>query len=312
MDALASRLAAGGVRGTVMAHVLAGDAWGLRINRQRDAVFHGVTAGTCWLRLDDGSPQHLFAGDVVLLPGGEKHVLASAPKGPTTPLDGLAKRRLLDADGQLRLSEEDPTTQVLCATFAEEEAALHPLLRLLPSVVVVRARDAHRPLATLMQLMRAEQRSAGLGSSAVVDRLVDVVLVYVIREWLETANSMSPSWLTALRDPVMADVLARLHADPAAPWTVERLAATAGVSRATLGRRFVEFVGESPSAYLTRWRLHVAARRLRTTDDSIGKIARAVGYTSEYAFSRAFSRACGTAPGRYRRRDATEPPELAS
>jgi AraC-like DNA-binding protein len=78
-----------------------------------------------------------------------------------------------------------------------------------------------------------------------------------------------------------------------------------GVSRATLGRRFVEFVGESLSAYLTRWRLHLAARRLRTTDDSIGKIARSVGYTSEYAFSRAFARAWGAAPGRFRREEPT-------
>jgi hypothetical protein len=83
-------------------------------------VFHGVTAGTCWLRLDDEPPQQLFAGDVVLLPGGDEHVLASAPRGPATPLDLLAKQRLIDAAGQLRLLDGDPTTQVLCATYAEE------------------------------------------------------------------------------------------------------------------------------------------------------------------------------------------------
>jgi AraC-like DNA-binding protein len=311
LDALASRLAAGGVRGTVLAHVLAADAWAIRVNPQRDAVFHGVTAGTCWLRLDNEPPQQLFAGDVVLLPGGDGHVLASAPRGAATPLDRLAKQRLINAEGQLRLSDADPTTQVLCATYSEEEA-LHPLLQLLPRVVVVRAHDAHKPLAALLQLMRTEQRSSGLGSSAVLDRLVDVLLVYVIREWLEAAGSVLPSWLTALRDPTLAEILARMHADPAAPWTVAQLAAVGGVSRATLGRRFVEFVGESPSAYLTRWRLHLAARMLRTTDDSIGKIARAVGYTSEYAFSRAFSRAWGTAPGRFRRTHLPEPSELAS
>jgi AraC-like DNA-binding protein len=307
MDALASRLAAGDVRSSVMAHVLAGDAWGIRIRQQRNAVFHGVTAGTCWLRLDDETPKQLFAGDVVLLPAGGGHVLASAPRGPATPLDRLAKQHRLDAEGQLRLSEGDPTTQVLCATYAEYGASLHPLLRLLPPVVVVRAHDAHSPLATLMQMMRVEQRSGGLGSAAVLDQLVDVLLVYVIREWLADADAVSPSWLTALRDPVVAEVLARLHADPAAAWTVDRLAAVAGVSRATLGRRFVEFVGESPSAYLTRWRLHLAATRLRTTDDSIAKVARSVGYTSEYAFSRAFSRAWGAAPGRFRRQDPAGP-----
>jgi AraC-like DNA-binding protein len=307
MDALASRLAAGGVRANVMAHVLAGDAWGIRINQQRDAVFHGVTAGTCWLRPDDEPPQQLFVGDVALLPGGHAHVLASAPRGPATPLDQLTKQRRLDDEGQLRFSKGEPTTQILCATYAEEEAALHPLLQLLPRVVVVRAHDAHKPLATLMQLMRTEQRSGGLGSSEVLDRFVDVLHVYVIREWLEATDAAPPSWLTALRDPIVADILARLHAEPAAPWTVERLAASGGMSRATLGRRFAELVGESPSAYLTRWRLHLAAQMLRSTEDSIGKIARSVGYTSEYAFSRAFSRAWGTAPGRYRRSHVNGP-----
>jgi AraC-like DNA-binding protein len=306
VDALDARIALGGVRGTVMAHVLAGDAWAIGINQRRDAVFHGVTAGTCWLRPDDEPPQQLFAGDVVLLPSGHPHVLASAPRGPATPLDRLAKRRMLDDEGQLRLVGGEPTTQVLCATYTEEDAALHPLLRLMPRVVVVRAVDAHKPLAILMQLMRTEQREGGLGSSAVLNRLVDVLHVYVIREWLEAPGSAPPSWLTALRDPVVAEVLARLHTDPAAPWTVERLAASCGMSRATLGRRFTEFVGESPGAYLTRWRLHVAARMLRTTDDSVGKIARAVGYTSEYAFSRAFSRAWGAPPGRFRRREAAD------
>jgi AraC-like DNA-binding protein len=305
MDALASRLAAGGVRGTVLAHVLAGDAWAIRVSHQEGAVFHGVTAGTCWLRLDDQPPQQLFVGDVVLLPAGDEHVLASAPRGPATTLDRMAKQKLIDAEGQIRLSTADPTTQVMCATYTEEEA-LHPLLGLLPRVVVVRAHDAHKPLAALMQLMRTEQRSSGLGSAAVLDRLVDLLLVFVIREWLESADTDPPSWLTALRDPALAEILARIHADPAAPWTVERLAATGGVSRATLARRFAESVGESPSAYLTRWRLHVAARMLRTTDHSVGRIARAVGYTSEYAFSRAFSRAWGTAPGRFRRANSAE------
>ena len=288
----------------MLAHVLAGDDWAIRIGEQRDAVFHGVTAGTCWLRLDDAPPQQLFAGDVVLLPAGDRHVLASAPRGAAKPLDGPARQRLIEAEGQLRLTDAEPTSQVLCATYAEEGAALHPLLRLLPPVIVVRAHDTHSPLATLMQLMRAEQRAAGLGGAAVIDRLVDVLLVYVIRRWLAETDVGGASWLTALRDPVVADVLARLHADPAAPWSVEQLAAVGGVSRATLGRRFVEFVGESPSAYLTRWRLHLAAQRLRTTEDSVGKIARSVGYTSEYAFSRAFARAWGIAPGRFRREPA--------
>jgi len=110
-----------------------------------------------------------------------------------------------------------------------------------------------------------------------------------------------PSWLTALGDPLIGHVLATLHDRPGERWTLERLAREAHVSRATLARRFAETVGEPPLAYLARWRMHLAARRLKNSDDTIDTIARDVGYTSEFAFSRAFTRHRGEPPGRYRR-----------
>jgi AraC-like DNA-binding protein len=131
---------------------------------------------------------------------------------------------------------------------------------------------------------------------------VDILLVQVLRIWLTTgAGGTRPaSWLSALTDPVAGPALATLHAQPGRPWTVESLAASAGVSSATLARRFTAKVGETPAAYLTRWRMDLAAQRLRDTDDTVGAIARSLGYTSEYAFNRAFARHRGTAPGRYR------------
>ena len=110
-----------------------------------------------------------------------------------------------------------------------------------------------------------------------------------------------PSWLRALRDPVLAQVIAALHARPAEPWTVEALAREVHLSRATLARRFTEIVGEPPLTYLTRWRMHLAAQRLKYSTETVGAIAREVGYTSEYAFNRAFTRHRGQPPGRYRR-----------
>jgi AraC-like DNA-binding protein len=111
----------------------------------------------------------------------------------------------------------------------------------------------------------------------------------------------TPSWLMALRDPPVARVLALLHARPAESWTLELLAREVHLSRATLARRFTSAVGESPLSYLARWRMHLAAQRLKDTSDAVATIARDVGYTSEYAFSRAFSRHRGQPPGRYRR-----------
>ena len=110
-----------------------------------------------------------------------------------------------------------------------------------------------------------------------------------------------PSWLTALADPLIGEVLGMLHERPGERWTFELLARQAHVSRATLARRFAETVGEPPLAYLTRWRMHLAAQRLRHSDDTVDTIARDVGYTSEFALNRAFARYRGEPPGRYRR-----------
>jgi transcriptional regulator GlxA family with amidase domain len=132
--------------------------------------------------------------------------------------------------------------------------------------------------------------------------LIDMLLIAVIRRWLdEQAGAEPPSWLRALRDPAVARVLAVLHARPAGPWTLESLAGEVHLSRATLSRRFAELVGEPPLTYLAGWRMHLAAQRLKYSTDPLETVARAVGYTSEYAFNRAFSRHQGQPPGRYRR-----------
>jgi AraC-like DNA-binding protein len=136
----------------------------------------------------------------------------------------------------------------------------------------------------------------------VLNRVVDILLVQMLRAWLDTspAEPGSGSWLRALLDPVAGPALTALHGQPGRDWTVDSLAAATGVSRATLARRFPAAVGATPAAYLARWRMDLAARRLRDTDDTVGVIARSLGYTSEYAFNRAFTRARGITPGRYR------------
>ena len=128
------------------------------------------------------------------------------------------------------------------------------------------------------------------------------MLIHILRTWLAVADphQLRPSWLAALRDPTIGAALAALHTDPARPWTVETLAGHIAVSRATLARRFTTLVGDTPNSYLTRWRMDLAAHRLRTTPDPIAPIARSVGYTSEYAFNRAFTRVHSLTPGRYR------------
>jgi AraC-like DNA-binding protein len=300
MDPLTDVLAVARVRGAVAAALRAGDDWGLALEQMPGAAFHAVTAGVAWLRMPGQEPRRLLPGDVVLLPTGAPHAIASTPRGPLEPFDHQAARAARDRGEELRLGDGDPVTHILCANYRQDTEVAVRLLQLLPAAVHVPASPDGGAVEATLRMIATEIAGHRAGAAVVLDRLVDVLLVHVLRAWLERTAEGPASWLTALRDPVATAALTLLHADPARAWTVEALASRVGVSRATLARRFPALVGETPQAYLTRWRLDLAAGRLRLTDDPIDTIARGVGYTSEYAFSRAFSRARGLPPGRYR------------
>jgi AraC-like DNA-binding protein len=275
----------------------------LRLPRAAGATFHAVTEGTCWVRVPGHAPRELQRGDVVLLPTGAAHVVASHSAGPARDWDRAAKARTRDASGRIVLQGAGGATHLLCAAYEYDRDVAHPLLTLLPPVLSVSAADAPSGAAVeaTVRLLRGEMGSSAAGWGMVLDRLIDVLFVQVVRAWVGRDEDVGQSWLTALRDPLIARALGLLHAEPAAPWTIERLARHLNLSRATLGRRFTALVGESPLAYLTRWRMDLAAAYLRETDDAASAVARRVGYTSEFAFSRAFSRVRGQSPGRYRR-----------
>src|SRR5262249_3621234 len=160
-----------------------------------------------------------------------------------------------------------------------------------------------RDVAAIVELLALEVGARRPGARAAVARTLDMLLISAVRHWAARADD-SASWLRALRDPDVARALALLHDRPAAAWTVESLAREAHLSRAVFARRFAELVGQPPLHYLAGWRMHLAAHRLKYSTDSVETIARDVGYTSEFAFNRAFSRHRGQPPGRYRRAHA--------
>src|SRR5690349_11212275 len=310
MDALTAVLAVAGVRGTVAATLDAAEPWGLALDAVPGAAFHAVTDGLAWLRIAGRADTRLMPGDVVLLPTGIAHVLASAPGAGTMPFDHAAAERALAAGESLRLGTGPGQTRVLCASYRQDPAVTVPLLTLLPDVLHIPARQAGAALDATLRLLASEISQPQPGAAAVLDRIVDILLVQLLRAWLATdpARARTPSWLSALTDPVAGPALAVLHTQPGRDWTIPSLAAAIGVSRATLARRFPAQVGCTPAAYLTRWRMDLAAVRLRDTDDTVGVIARSLGYTSEYAFNRAFARHRHMPPGRYRTRSrATRP-----
>ena len=228
--------------------------------------------------------------------------MVSTLDGRTRAYDRVTKEELMTPDGDLLIAGPGAVTRFICAAYDYDHEVAHPLLSLLPPVVHIPA-DAPGdggPIQSTLRLLGSELGGRSPGSRSVVARLTDVLFVQVLREWLER-ESGGACWLRALRDPQIAEVIAVMHARPAEPWTLASLAQSVNLSRATLARRFTELVGQPPLAYLTRWRMDLAARRLRETTEPVNVIAHGVGYTSEFAFSRAFTRMRGEAPGRYRR-----------
>jgi AraC-like DNA-binding protein len=303
MDPLADVLDLSRVSGALMANVRACAPWGLDLPQREGASFHAITSGMAWLRVGDSDPLQLMPGDVFLLPAGARHRLSSTPNGRCAPFDSSMKERLMTPEGDLPLGASGAATTFVCAAFDYDLDVAEPLMRLLPTVIHVPADPvAGRDIAAIVELLAMEVGVRRPGSRAAAARLIDTLLIAAIRHWLQRqADGEPPSWLRALRDPTLARVIAVLHEQPAEPWTVESLAREAHLSRATLARRFAELVGEPPLTYLTRWRMHLAAQRLKHSTDTVEAIARDVGYTSEYAFNRAFSRHRGQPPGRYRR-----------
>ncbi|MCT4352027.1 AraC family transcriptional regulator [Streptomyces sp. Je 1-79] len=276
-------------------------SWCARFAPYDGAGFHVVLQGGCWLLPDGGSPVSLGVGDAVLLPHGTGHVIADSPADAATVARATPFEQWNGGPpGPPRLPPSAAGgVELLCGKYRLDHSRVHPLMAELPALVhVPNRRGDHPELRAAIDLLGGELAAGLPGSGIAVPSLVDLLLVYMIRAWV--ARDSEGAWSAVLGDPVTAAALRALHADPAAAWTNDRLAAEAGVSRPTLARRFTSLVGRPPMAYLTWWRLTLAATALRDTQDSLTAIARRVGYGTPYALSHAFSREFGTTPGRYR------------
>src|SRR5690349_4061171 len=211
MDALAAVLAVAGVRGAIAATVNAAEPWGLALDAVPGAAFHAITDGTAWLRAR-GSPGtggeagiRLMPSDIVLLPAGTAHTLASAPGARTQPFDHLAAEQALAAGGELTVGTGTIQTRILCASYHQDPAVTLPLLALLPDVLHIPASRANPGLDATLRLLAHEVARPQPGAAAILNRLVDILLVQVLRVWLTTSSATRTghvSWLSALTDPV--------------------------------------------------------------------------------------------------------------
>lgn len=268
-----------------------------------------ILQGSCWVLTPDTEPVQLGTGDVVFRPHGSGHTLADSPETPVAaPPCNPDDHELHDAyasDSVDRSGGGGPVTVVLCGAYQLDPSRTHPLLLTLPELIHLPAQSGGHPeLRSAVALLAAELETPRLGTDAAVPALLDTLLLYILRIWFEEqpAREDSTGWAAALNDPPVSAALHAIHRDPAAPWTVAKLAAEAGLSRASFARRFAKLIGQPPLGYLTWWRMTTAARLLRTSDAPLRSIAAQVGYTSEFAFANAFKRTHGTPPGTYRRK----------
>jgi AraC-like DNA-binding protein len=296
VDAVSELLADVRARGAVFRRTIMRPPWSLRMASGAPLTLAMVLRGRAWVVPDGHEPVSIGVGDIAVVRGDVPYTVADGPAVPPS-LVVTAADYCPGAEGLEHVAARTCGTPVdgadvlLSGAFERSGELSERLLRALPAVLVVAAGDS--PSARLVAEEIAGDRP---GRQLVLDRLLDLMLVGALRSWFDAPGSSAPGWCRALDDPVAGPALRLLHAEPARPWTVAELAARVGVSRAAFARRFTAVVGEPPLAYLTGWRIALAADLLRRTDHTVGVIARQVGYADAFSLSVAFKRLRGVRP----------------
>ncbi|MEW1639554.1 AraC family transcriptional regulator [Streptomyces sp. NPDC093801] len=309
MDTLTGLLDGPKARGAVLLKSVFDPPWAVRIEDRAALSVITMVRGTAWLLPDDGEPALIGPGDVAVVRGPGAYTLADGPDTPveitvgpdqrcsTQEGEDLGERLALGVRTWGRPGPGAGAAVMLSGTYQAPGEIGQRLLGALPAVLV---RPAGAADTALIALLATEVARDEPGQEIVLDRLLDLLLIGVLRAWLAAPGAGAPGWHRAQGDPVVGAALRLLHEDPAHGWTVAELARKAGVSRAALARRFTELVGEPPVAYLTGWRLTLAADLLREPDATVASVARRVGYGSAFALSAAFKRVRGVSPQQYR------------
>jgi AraC-like DNA-binding protein len=312
MDAIAGLLDGPRAHEAFVLRAVMDPPWSMRIRDEAPLTVAAMVHGSAWVVPDDAEPEPLSAGDVAIFRGPDHYTVAD---DPATPPDIVIHpgQRCETPDGRPLVdtmalgvrtwgNAADGETVMLVGTYELDGEVSRRLLRALPTLLVLRDGEWDCPV---IPLLAAEIVKDEPGQEAVLDRLLDLLVIAVLRAWFARPDAATPAWYRAHGDPVVGRALRVLHNNPAHPWTVARLADEAGVSRATLARRFRELVGEPPMSFLTTWRIALAADLLREPGATIGSVAHQVGYGSPFALSTAFKRLRGVSPQQHRLAAAT-------
>jgi len=305
MDPLAALLDGPRAHGAFLLRSVLTPPWSLRIEDRAPLTVVSVVRGEAWIVPDGGDGVVLGEGDVAIARGPDPYLVADHPSTPPQALI-LPGQECRTPDGGHLSAYADLGVRtwgtggpvvLLTGTYGMEGEISRKLIAALPALIVLRATDWPTPL---VGLLAGEIGRDVPGQEAVLDRLLDLLLIAALRTWFARPDTPTPAWYRGYGDPVVGRALRLLQHHPARGWTVAALAAETGVSRAALARRFTELVGEPPMTFLTGWRLALAADLLREPDTGLAAVARQVGYATPYALSTAFKRAHGVSPRDYR------------
>jgi AraC-like DNA-binding protein len=270
---------------------------------QKVIIFHLVTAGRGYTKLAGQPAIPLAAGSVIVVPHGDSHVLGNGATATVVDAAETLPDALVNRLQVSRLGGGGEVTSFVCGYLDIDPWLANVLVAGLPPLLVVNVRDGDGGawLESSIQHAVAQAAATAPGSEAIVAKLSEVLFAETLRRYMAALPPQQTGWLAGARDPAVGRALAAMHARPQHDWSLASLAAEAGLSRSALTERFKHYLGVPPMAYIAQWRLHLGADALRTTSRGVAEIAGDVGYESEAAFNRAFKRAFGVPPARFRR-----------
>ncbi|MFN0314708.1 MAG: AraC family transcriptional regulator [Burkholderiales bacterium] len=279
--------------------------------------YHMVAKGNGWAAVSGLPPVRLSAGDIVMFPQGDRHVISSAPgldslprstewvaahRNDPKPLPISYQNGSVDTSAPLPAAEADAI--FVCGFLGCDVRPFNPLVAALPRILHLPASRTGSWVARVIDQAVAESNDRRPGGDAVLERLSEMMFVDAARRYLDGLPEDSGGWLAGLRDRFVGKALALMHERPGYAWTIDDLGREAGLSRSALHERFVQYLGQPPMQYLANWRIQLGARQLRESNRNVATIALEVGYDSEAAFSRAFKRMVGVPPAAWRKAQA--------
>lgn len=292
------------LRGELVYTAFLGAPWGLRF-QAGPAHFHFVETGEAWVIPAGEQPVRVKQGDLVLLPLGKGHVITDSPSSPVEAIEAIAAEHFNRDDLVLRHGGDGAVAQLVGGFFSFEGSPLPAVMSALPPLIHIPRGDAGAPpwLAAISRFLVAEAQEPNPGSSLMISRLIDLLVIRTLRSWA-ASQATRMGWLGGLGEERIGRALSAMHADPFHRWTVQSLAEIARMSRSIFAERFTAAVGEPPLRYLSRWRLTIAADLLRSGGLKVTEAAYRSGYASDAAFSRAFKAHFGYAPSEARSQSA--------